>query len=111
MRGVARRLPGRYELHSEPLAAQPEELDGRLVHGRAGARVPGHVVESARVMDVITGTSTKIRVALEHNAAGREHGLPPTLIVKGGFEPHSVHMGFMYASEMRFYRDLLPRCR
>ena len=65
-------------------------------------------MERAEVVDVITGTSTKIRVALQCNEAGRVHGVPPTLIVKGGFEPHSVHLGFMYEAEMRFYRDLLP---
>ncbi|HSV47046.1 MAG TPA: hypothetical protein VLJ58_14760, partial [Ramlibacter sp.] len=77
--------------------------------GALESNYPGTVVERAQVVDVITGTSTKIRVALQCNDAGRAHGLPPTLIVKGGFEPHSVHLGFMYAAEMRFYRDLLPR--
>lgn len=70
---------------------------------------PGTVVESAQVVEIMPGTSTKIRVALRCNETGRAHGLPPTVIVKGGFEPHSAQLGFMYAAEMRFYRDLLPR--
>jgi len=92
-----------------PLPSTPEALTAEWLTAALGSRWPGCVVESARVSTVMTGTSTKIRVALGYNAAGRAHGLPPSLIVKGGFEPHSVHLGFMYASEMRFYRDLLPR--
>ena len=92
-----------------PLPVEAEALTAQWFTAALAPAYPGCRVESARVVDVITGTSTKIRVALDHNAAGRALGLPPTLIVKGGFEPHSVHMGFMYASEMRFYRDLLPR--
>ena len=87
----------------------PEALTASWFTAALAPAYPGSVVRSARVVDVIAGTSTKIRVALAHNAAGLAHGLPPTVIVKGGFEPHSMHLGFMYASEMRFYRDLLPR--
>jgi hypothetical protein len=92
-----------------PLPLATDALTASWLGAALASRHPGTVVERARVVDVITGTSTKVRVALEVNDAGRDHGLPATLIVKGGFEPHSKHMGFMYASEMRFYRDLLPR--
>jgi hypothetical protein len=91
------------------LPQQPEELTAGWFTAALSPAYPGTVVERAQVVDVIPGTSTKIRVALQCNEAGRVHGLPPTVIVKGGFEPHSVHLGFMYAAEMRFYRDLLPR--
>lgn len=71
-------------------------------------RFPGVQVEQAELRDIIYGTSTKVRVALRYNAAGRDLGLPPTLIVKGGFEAHSPKMAPMYENEMRFYRDLAP---
>jgi len=71
-------------------------------------RYPGVAVTSAQIVNIMEGTSTKIRVALEYNARGRELGLPPRLIVKGGFEEHSARMAFMYESEMRYYRDLAP---
>jgi len=93
----------------EPLPLRPEGLTAQWFTGAFAPAQAGTVVERARVVDVITGTSTKIRVALQFNDVGRAHGLPATVIVKGGFEPHSVHLGFMYAAEMRFYRDLLPR--
>jgi hypothetical protein len=92
-----------------PLPLQAEALTAAWFTSVLGPAHPGTVVESAQVVDIITGTSTKIRVALQCNEAGRAHGLPTTVIVKGGFEAHSVHLGFMYAAEMRFYRDLLPR--
>src|SRR5881275_167454 len=91
------------------LPLRPEEITAAWLTAALASTCPGVVVESLQVRDVILGTSTKIRIALECNAAGRAHGLPATLIVKGGFEAHSAHLGFMYAAEMRFYRDLLPR--
>jgi hypothetical protein len=69
---------------------------------------PGTQVTACAVIDVMAGTSTKIRVGLEYNDAGRRHALPPTLIVKGGFEAHSPAMQPMYLNEMRFYRDVQP---
>jgi len=59
-------------------------------------------------MDVMLGTSTKIRVRLEYNETGRKARLPPTMIVKGGFEAHSAAMQGMYLKEIRFYRDVAP---
>lgn len=71
-------------------------------------RHPGITVTQGRIEDVITGTSTKIRVRCEYDTAGCEAHLPPTLIVKGGFETHSPSMKDMYVNEVRFYRDVQP---
>jgi hypothetical protein len=94
---------------TERLPLRPEEITAGWLTRALAPTCPGVEVESLEVKDVILGTSTKIRVALQCNEAGRAQGVPETLIVKGGFEAHSVHLGFMYAAEMRFYRDLLPR--
>jgi hypothetical protein len=91
------------------LPLRPEEITAQWLTAALALGHSGVVVESAQVKDVILGTSTKIRVALRCNAAGRAQGIPETLIVKGGFEAHSPQLAFMYAAEMRFYRDLLPR--
>jgi hypothetical protein len=91
------------------LPLRPQEITAEWLTAALAPACPGVVVESAQVKDVMLGTSTKIRVALRCNAAGRAHGVPQTLIVKGGFEAHSPQLAFMYAAEMRFYRDLLPR--
>ena len=71
-------------------------------------RYPGVRVERIEIKDVIKGTSTKIRVALEYAGNLREVCPPHSLIVKGGFEAHSQWMAGMYMNEMRFYRDIRP---
>lgn len=63
----------------------------------------GVPIAQAEVVDVILGTSTKIRVALESGGV-----LPPTVIVKGGFEDHSPSLKEMYANEIAFYRNIAP---
>src|SRR5262245_4039117 len=62
-------------------------------------------IRSAEIVDIIYGTSTKIRVALSYDGPG----YPKTLIVKGGFEAHSPLMGPMYRNEANFYHFVQPR--
>ena len=92
-----------------PLPVRPEQITAPWLSAALADRHPAVVVEEARVEDILWGTSTKIRVRLRCNAAGQAADVPPTLIVKGGFEEHSPQMAYMYASEMRYYRDLAPR--
>lgn len=92
-----------------PLPTTPGEVTAAWLQAALRERCPGLVVEAAEVCDVIEGTSTKIRVRLRYGAAWQGAARPPaSLIVKGGFEAHSASMAFMYAAEMRFYRDLVP---
>ncbi len=90
-----------------PLPLEVEQLTASWLGAALRQRYPGTEVTTAQLRDVILGTSTKIRIALQYNAAGHEAGLPPTLIVKGGFQDHSPLFGFMYESEMRSYRDVV----
>ena len=53
---------------SLPLPLAPEALTASWFTAALAPAYPGSVVRSARVVDVIAGTSTKIRVALAHNA-------------------------------------------
>jgi hypothetical protein len=69
---------------------------------------PGAEVQNVTVKDILNGTSTKIRIAVEYASNGARPNLPESLIVKGGFEAHSKWMAQMYADEMRFYRDVRP---
>jgi Phosphotransferase enzyme family len=73
-------------------------------------RFPETIVTSVHLGRVITGTATKVRLLLEYNQAGREHGLPPTLWLKAGLEAHgdSERMRAIYAGEALFYRDIAP---
>ena len=67
------------------------------------SRATGHPITSARIVGVIEGTSTKVRVAIDSGGA-----LPERVIVKGGFEAHSPDMAEMYANEARFYGTIAP---
>lgn len=69
--------------------------------------LPAVTVTQADVVDVMTGTSTKIRVRLAAQGKGAER-LGNTVIVKGGFEAHSPDLAAMYANEARFYADIQP---
>ncbi|MEP6868514.1 MAG: phosphotransferase [Novosphingobium sp.] len=80
-----------------PLPLTPEEITADWL-----SAATGRAVRHAQVVDVILGTSTKIRVSVDGD------GLPPTLIVKGGFEDHSPSMKEMYANEIAFYGLLAP---
>lgn len=92
-----------------PLPLTVEGITADWLTAALAERVPGIVVREAQVVNVIEGTSTKIRVRLSCNEVGVTAGVPETLIVKGGFEAHSPSMSFMYAAEMRYYRELAPR--
>lgn len=86
-----------------------EEISARWLTAALRTGHPGISVEALEIADVLFGTSTKVRVRVRYDARGRSAGLPPTLIVKGGFEAHSPSMRPMYRTEMRFYRDVQDR--
>jgi Phosphotransferase enzyme family len=90
------------------LPLDPEQVTSTWLTEALRLRYPGAAVTESRVMEVINGTSTKIRLKCEYNRVGGDSALPATLIVKGGFEPHSPSMKDMYANEARFYRDVQP---
>lgn len=69
--------------------------------------LPAITVKQADVVDVMTGTSTKIRVRVVAEGKGSDR-LGDTVIVKGGFEAHSPGLAAMYANEGRFYADIQP---
>ena len=89
------------------LPLTPEEVTTEWLNEALRYRHPDVVVSSSEIVDIIWGTSTKIRVALNYES-GRDCGLPETMIVKGGFEEHSPKMKEMYINEIRAYRDVLP---
>lgn len=80
---------------------------------------PGTVVTSLHQADILGGTATKVRLVLDYNRAGHEHGLPPTMWAKAGFGGHELAADMLcfYKAEVNFYAgaaealDLgLPRC-
>ncbi len=81
-----------------PLPLLPEDITAGWLTAATGT-----LVDRLDVVDVIMGTSTKVRIRIE--SQGR---LPRSLIVKGGFEDHSPLMKDMYANEVAFYDRVAP---
>jgi hypothetical protein len=86
-----------------PLPLTPEEITAAWLTEALQERHPGVRVTQLETVDIIPGTSTKIRV---HPTYQQACELPDTLIVKGGFESHSPALQPMYLNEMRFYCDV-----
>jgi hypothetical protein len=90
------------------LPVTPEEITRDWLTAALQQRRRDVSVTHAEIVDVLSGTSTKIRVRAAYDVSGPAPPPPPTLIVKGGFEAHSPPMQPMYFNEMRFYRDVQP---
>nr|WP_231377835.1 ecdysteroid 22-kinase family protein [Sphingobium sp. JAI105] len=86
----------------------PQDITAEWLTRALGSTHPGLVVERAEIRDVLLGTSTKIRVAIDYRAGTNPEGVPSSLIVKGGFEEHSPMLAPMYLNEIRYYRDVQP---
>jgi hypothetical protein len=100
------RISDNAESAERPLPLRPEQVTRAWLEAALRVARPDLRLDAAEIVDVIPGTSTKIRVRVRPTSGGT--GLPATLIVKGGFEDHSAAMGPMYLNEMRFYRDVQP---
>jgi hypothetical protein len=90
------------------LPLQIDDIDARWLTASLSSRVRGLKVNDFQIVDIIHGTATKIRVHLDLNEAGHNAGIGPTVIIKGGFEPHSRDMAMTYEFEGRGYRDVWP---
>src|SRR3546814_20714364 len=68
------------------------------------SRFPGVGIAHVEPVDVLHGACTKIRLAVR----GDHPDLPPTMLMKAGFEPHSPAMRKMRVNEYHAYHDLVP---
>jgi hypothetical protein len=92
----------------QPLPITLEEITPEWLTGAVRTRAPGATVKALEIADLNRGTCTKIRLRLDLDEAGRAAGIGETVIVKGGFEPHSPDWYDMHEKEARWYRDVLP---
>jgi hypothetical protein len=91
--------------------ALPVELEGvtrdwletALAHYAPGVRV-----RDFKVADAIRTTCTKLRLKLDLENNPPERPIPESVILKGGFEPHSRKMWGMHKSEALAYATLAP---
>lgn len=79
----------------------PEWLEAALA-----PRFPGAHVTAMAMDGFIDGTAQKCRFAIDYDPAGPAG--PPSLWVKGGFDPKGASQGNAFSNEVLFYRDLAP---
>jgi hypothetical protein len=91
-----------------PLPVTLDEITPEWLTAALRRATPDITVHAVEIVDIIHGTCTKLRLRLDLNQAAKRAGIPETLFLKGGFEPHSRDMDFMHAMEVRGYRDVLP---
>ena len=93
-----------------PLPITFEEITPEWLTAALRIRQPGVTVRGVEIVDMVRGTTTKIRLRLDLDEAGKKAGIPEIVILKGGFEEHSraVGMDQMFEREARAYRDVFP---
>ena len=91
-----------------PLPITIEEITREWLTAALRTRAPDVTVRDFRIVDTIHATTTKLRLKVELDDAGKRAGIPELLILKGGFEPHSRLLCQMHEREVRGYRDVLP---
>jgi hypothetical protein len=84
-----------------------EEIDRDWLTAALRTRAPDVTVRDFSIVNVINGTCTKVRLRLAMDEAGQRAGIPETVILKGGFEPHSRIMAMTHEKEVRSYRQVL----
>jgi hypothetical protein len=92
-----------------PLPISIDEITSDWLTAALRTRAPGATVLKSSIVDVAHSTTTKVRLRLELDEAGKRAGIPELVILKGGFETHSRGLGHMHEREVRGYRDVFPR--
>lgn len=91
-----------------PLPITLEEITPEWMTAALRTRAPGVGVTGCRIVDMVRGTTTKIRLDLDLDDKATAAGIPSRMILKGGFEPHSREVGMnqMFKREVRAYREV-----
>jgi hypothetical protein len=90
-----------------PLPVTIDQIDCAWLTAALRTRRPNVTVEDFEIVDINHGTCTKIRLRVDMDDVGKHSGIPPTVILKGGFEPHSRVMHGTHEKEVHGYRDVL----
>lgn len=93
-----------------PLPIVFEEITPEWITAALRVKYPDVTAQGVEIVDMVRGTTTKIRLRLKLDAAGKAAGLPDVMILKGGFEVHSQTIGQdqMFQREVQAYRDVFP---
>jgi len=91
-----------------PLPTQLEGITHDWLEAALASRTPGLKLNGFSLVDVNHGTCTKVRLSLDVNEIGQAAGVPSSVILKGGFEPHTATMLYLHKQEVHAYADVAP---
>jgi hypothetical protein len=91
-----------------PLPLTVSEITSDWLTAALRQRADGATVLAFEIIDVVNTTTTKVRIRLQLDDSARLAGIPETVIVKGGFQPHGRDLDHMHLREVRSYRDIYP---
>ncbi|MDG2004152.1 MAG: phosphotransferase [Novosphingobium sp.] len=93
-----------------PLPETVEHITSEWLTRAFRTNVPDVIVEHSEIEQINHGSNTMIWMKLGLNEAGRRAGIPETVVIKAGFEPHSREIWMVQANarEIRGYRDVIP---
>jgi hypothetical protein len=94
---------------AEPLPQRVEQVTRDWLTRTLQLRYPGVVVNRMDTVQVISGHTTKVRVEVELNEAGRAAGIPSRLCLKANWsgDPLSTQACMLESRFYRFVRDAL----
>jgi hypothetical protein len=93
---------------ARPLPWDVEEITPEWLTKALSIKAPGLKVNDCKVTRVRHGFTSVIQVTMDLNEIGRKAGVPPRIVIKGGFTQYSRTYAFGYAMEAHGYRDILP---
>ena len=105
---TARPASARTAVPAAFVPARPEEITPDWLNGALDGAFPGVRVTTIRQTGFIDGTAQKLRFQLTYAPDGRQG--PPSLWIKGGFDPKGAEQGDAFANEVRFFLDLADGC-
>jgi len=90
------------------LPVEIEGISASWLESALSGYAPGVRVRGFEITDMIRTTCTKLRLRLDLENNRQDAPIPETVILKGGFEPHSRPMAHMHLSETMSYATLVP---
>ena len=91
-----------------PLPHEIHQITPEWLTSALSSVAPGLEVHSCKVTGERHGFTSLIFVTMELNKAGLEAGIPPNIVVKGGFRSFARHYALSYCMEAYAYRDVWP---
>lgn len=86
-----------------------EDITAAWLTSALQPRFPGVHVTRLTIGNIIWGSATKVWLLPEYNRVGIDAGLPPSMVLKSGFDPRMRELAFaVYEREALFFEGIAP---